>query len=208
MRVNTHPADQRCAPGCGCAEPLQAEKPHGIRLRRETVFSLVSWLLLVVICVAWDSANVCAGFVLPEVAKLAGPLTNPGECFQSAVCASSLTTDDAAGQMAAAKSSGAESIKAVKRDSPGVPALPFEGVPSVMVLFGGFASAASGRSSTGAAPTSSGGGVSGAFGIFDPSWNLQSPQLVSRLQFGEVLNYPTAPPSDVFRPPPITTLSS
>jgi hypothetical protein len=166
-------------------------------------------VLLVVLWSEFNPATVVAGFVPSETANSVVRFTVPEEGFQSAGYALTLTTGGCVIVRPVAESSdGAGRIETEERQIPFNPVVPFGRLAADMVAVGFLASASSDQNSAGAAPTSGGGGSSGAVGIFDFARNLTAPHLIGRLQTQDSVKALPGIPSDVFRPPPITTRSA
>ena len=178
-------------------------------LRCQALSARMSWLLVVATCLLLTVRPAVAGFVLPDAVRVSHSMAwiaqdserQPYALTRSINKALETTVRDA-------NEDGAGSTEAAGTVEPVAPARPLNGFPSETRFAAVYAFGISGPGSTSSVRVSSGGGLSGSVGIFDSSWRLPESQSVSWLHFGEFLHLLPGPPDDVFRPPPIATLSS
>ena len=204
MRRNRRHIDQLSNPDRGNASGVEFENMHRGRIRLVHLLKVVSSIFVAVVSLVLNATHAQAAFVLPDGAKSIAELTDLTGCSVSMMDVLSLCSDPAMGNRRSNMESGSAGNSRVPvSDTPAIPSRPWGGRPSEMVFTAGFTFGASERSSTGASGNSTGGGSSGALGVFCSSWRMQGQQLLGWLKVSECFLIPSAPSSDIFRPPPI-----
>ena len=169
------------------------------------------WVLFFATHAAWSSVAAHAAFMVPSTSAAVASSSENLDSLDSFVSISFvlLAADQSLDKQLGISEGGggAGTGPELTSDSPESPAWPFDNMPSEVGFAGAVAFGGPVRGST-SAPVTSGGGSSGAAGIFNGPFKLSGLQLVEWLIFEELLRFPPGPPSELFRPPPIFAIQS
>lgn len=202
-RYRTH-LDPRSNPERGEASGVAAENMHVRPFRFDALLRLVAGVSVAVVSLALNATHVDAAFVMPDAAKSTAGFLDRAGCSVSILDVLSLCSDPVMSHRPSNPAGGTAGNSTVPvSDSPAVPPQPWGRRSSEMVFPAGFTFGSSERSSTGSSSNSITGGSSGVLGIFASSWRPQGQFPQGWFKLSEFLLIPSAPSSDIFRPPPI-----